>query len=65
MGLTNKYMYLKRFLIHDASKAFSRVNHGILVNKLLQKGVPCYIVRLHMYWYSNQTICVKWGSIYI
>ena len=46
----------------DASKAFDRVNHVKLFNKLLKLGVPKWIVRLICQWYSNQTLCVRWGS---
>ena len=42
----------------DASKAFDRVKHS----KLLRRGAPGYIVRLLMFWYAHQTMCVRWGS---
>lgn len=48
----------------DASKAFDRVNHGVLFAKLIRRGVPVYIVRLLMYWYAHQRVCVRWGSTY-
>ena len=47
----------------DASKAFDGVNHSLLFNKLLNQGVPGYIVRLLKFWYSNQTLCVQWAGL--
>ena len=46
----------------DASKAFDRVKHSSLFNKLIDKGAPMYIVRLLVYWYTHQGMCVRWGS---
>ena len=47
----------------DASKAFDRVNHYKLFHKLVNRGVPGYLVRILVFWYSNQTMCVRWGSM--
>ena len=47
----------------DASKAFDRVNHYKLFHKLINRGVPGYLVRILAFWYSNQTMCVRWGSM--
>ena len=46
----------------DASKAFDRVNHGILFNCLFECNVPLYILRILHFWYTNQLFCIKWGS---
>ena len=46
----------------DASKAFDRMKHSILFQKLIDRGVPGYIVRLLIYWYSNQTMCIRWSG---
>ena len=47
----------------DASKAFDRVNHWSLFKKLLQRGIPHILVRLIIFWYRSQSVCVKWGSV--
>ena len=47
----------------DASKAFDRINHWTLFSKLIAGGVPCPLVRIIMFWYKTQTICVKWGKL--
>ena len=46
----------------DASKAFDRVNHWRLFQKLLDRDVPLSIVRILLYWYRHQDVCVRWGK---
>ena len=48
----------------DASKVFDRVSHVKLFNKLITRGMPGYLVRILMFWYANQTMCVRWGSVF-
>ena len=47
----------------DASKAFDRVNHATMFNKMLVRGVPKFIVKLLSHWYCNQQLFARWGAV--
>ena len=46
----------------DASKAFDKINHYTLFQKLLDRETPIILVRILLFWYTKQTMCVKWGN---
>ena len=46
----------------DCSKAFDRISHHGLFKKLIDRKVPLCILLCLIYWYSNMTCHVKWGS---
>ena len=46
----------------DAS-TFDRVNHYVLFDKLLKRGVPLYVVRILIFWYTSQTMYVRWNNV--
>ena len=49
----------------DDSKAFDRVNHYILLKKLIERNMPTYFVRILYYWYSKQNMKVKGVTVYL
>ncbi len=48
----------------DASKAFDKINHWILLSKLLDRGIPKCFVRLFMIWFATQNFIVRWGNTF-
>jgi len=46
----------------DASKAFDKVNHRKLIEKLISLKLPPFFTNLLIHWFDHQTFCVKWGA---
>ena len=46
----------------DVRKAFDRVDHAILFEKLLERKTPVYLVKFIAHWYITQEMQVKWGK---
>ena len=49
----------------DASKAFDRVNHFKLFTTLSKRNVPMYIIRILIFWYTSQTMYVRFEQYYV
>ena len=47
----------------DEFKAFDRINHWTLFRKMIDSEMPLIIVRIIMFWYQSQLVCVKWGKV--
>ena len=46
----------------DLSKEFDRVDHSLLVTKLISINAPGIITRILQAWYATQTFIVQWGN---
>ena len=46
----------------DIKSAFDRVSYWLLLNKLLTRGVPMYLLLILQYWFSHQCLYVRWGT---
>ena len=46
----------------DASKAFDRIDHWRLFTKLIDKHVPVFVIKLLVFWYSQQQMNIRWGN---
>ena len=46
----------------DASKAFDHVNHFKLFTTLSKRNVHMYIIRIIIFWYTSQTMYVRWNN---
>ena len=51
----------------DASKAYDKIDHWLLYDKLLHNDVPVFIVKILVYWYSHQEmlkqiLCHEWSQ---
>ena len=47
----------------DGSKAFDCINHWKLFKVLIDRKCPAYVIKLLVYWYQEQRLCVKWDGM--
>ena len=45
----------------DASKAFDRINHGLLIEKLVTRNLPMCFVNIIVNWYTKLYSVVRWN----
>ena len=48
----------------DASKAFDRINHAVLMKKLVERGAPKCFIGVLISWYSKLFSCVRWNGVF-
>ena len=48
----------------DASKAFDRVDHSVLLRLLLKRNLPPIILRFLFSWYQMQFLSIRWNTIF-
>ena len=48
----------------DASKAFGRVNHIKLFEKLIARGLPSYTIEILIDWYGKIFSVVRWKNCF-
>ena len=46
----------------DKNNSFDKINHYTLFQKLLDRKTPIMLVRILLFWYTKQRMCVKWGN---
>jgi hypothetical protein len=46
----------------DATKAFDRINYSKLFNVLLNRKLPCFIIRLLLCFYLNNFVSIAWNG---
>ena len=57
-----QFGFKRKHSTDNASKAFDKINHYTLFRKLLDRKTPILLVRILLFWYTKQTMCVKWGN---
>jgi len=61
MGRTSIRATLSKLLnITMSTLAFDRINHWCLFKKLIERNI--IVIRLLIFWYCNQSFCVRWGN---
>ena len=48
----------------DACKAFDEIYFWLLLQKLITKDFPVFIIKILAYWYCYQEMHVRWGSTF-
>ena len=46
----------------DIKSAFDKISYWLLLNKLLDRGAPAYLVLILQHWFTQQQLFVRWGT---
>ena len=49
----------------DAGKAYGRVDHGLLFQKLGKRGLPPVLLHFLLQWYSTQSMSIQWSKHFL
>ena len=49
----------------DASKAFDHLDYWLLFDKMLSRNTVAFIMRILAFWYSTQSLTVRWDNTYV
>ena len=56
---------LKEFIDYYKTRrttVYDRIDHWLLFDKMITKGVPLFIIKLLVLWYSRQRMILRWGD---
>ena len=63
LNCIHKHGFTSFIVFTDASKAFDRVNYGTLIHIICKKGIPLYILRILVFWFSLSEVCIHGAQL--
>ena len=62
VDVVSHYIHRGSSVLRYFLDAFDLVDHGMLFDKLITRGLPVSIVRFLSSWYYAQKMCARWNS---